>query len=220
MPAGHVPQHVTARSALVAHKEHLRDSMTPNHLAGLMWGLSMASHTYFLAPYDSRGQPPSPKLEYWIVNARECTIPIPINLPYGFAATLDAPPRPTGYDRVDTSFGEQAAPKQQQMERINPNVDPTIKAMCNQMRQVDPYIMMAGLLRNTSVLIGKVVLVDGNCVDFHSFGNCCRGVACHFQHDPTARPLQERVAAFMDLVKPVADALASRHPGKRARGRG
>jgi hypothetical protein len=106
------------------------------------------------------------------------------------------------------------------MERTNPNVNPTIKAMCDQMRQVDPYITMAGLLRNTSVPIGKVVLVDGNCVDFHSFGNCRRGAACHFQHDPTARPSPERVAAFVDLVKPVADALANRRPGKRARGRG
>jgi hypothetical protein len=46
------------RSALSVHKEHLKESMTPGNVAGLMWALSMAAHSYIMSPYDSAGRPP------------------------------------------------------------------------------------------------------------------------------------------------------------------
>jgi hypothetical protein len=206
------------RSALASHKEHLKDAMSSTNVANLVWGLSMVAHTYFLAPYGSQGEVPSPKMEYLIVNARGCTFPSPVNLPMGFSGGTDAPPpRPLVYDRVDTTFGERANQRPQSIALFNPNVNPSIKALCDQIRQYDPNITISGLLRSTPITPGQVNLVDGNCVDFLSLGVCRRGVQCRFQHDPTARPSPERVENFLNLVKPVVDGLNARRPAKRGR---
>jgi hypothetical protein len=102
----------------------------------------------------------------------------------------------------------------------NQNINAVIKAMCNKLRQRDPNVTMAGLLQNSPVKLGQVVLVDGNCIDFHAFGVCQRGASCKFHHDATARPCPDQVAQFMDLVKPLAKGFAWRRPAKRARAGG
>jgi hypothetical protein len=119
------------------------------------------------------------------------------------------------------AFGDAGGPRQQQQHTNttynNPNVDPVIKAMCNQVGQLDPNITMASLLRNLAVRLNQVVLVDGNCVDFHV---CRRGWACRFQHDATARLSADQVNNFMNLVKPVAEGLGTRCLPKQGRGAG
>jgi hypothetical protein len=150
--------------------------------------------------------------------------PTPVNTPSGFAGGPDpAPPQAVtgyGYGAHDTSFGEPSGQRQQNVTYSNPNVNPSIKALCDRVRQTDPQVTMNGLLRHSPVRLAQVVLVDGNCIDFHSLGICKRGHMCKFQHDPTARPSPDRVANFLTLMKPVVEAFQGQRPAKRARGPG
>jgi hypothetical protein len=212
------------QSALSAHKEHIKDFMTPGNVAGLMWAISMAAHSYIMAPYDSAGRPPSPKLEMLIVNVRSCVFPSPINTPVGFAGGPEPPPpvpvMDQGYGRPDTSFGETYGQRPPNVPQTNLNVNSVIKALCDKACQVDPSVSMQGLLRGSNVTLGQIVLVEGNCVDFHSFGICCRGTSCRFRHDATARPAPDRVAHFMEVVKPLVENFARGRPAKRGLGGG
>jgi hypothetical protein len=208
------------RSALSSQKEQLKESMTPGNVAGLMWSVSMATHSYILAPYDAYGVAPQPRFELMISAARGCMFQTPINIPAGFSSQEPMPPRQMHNQQLDLSFGE--APHQGPPVAVhtNPNVNPVIKALCDKLRQADPYVTMMGLLRNSPVSPGQLVLVEGNCLDFHAFGMCRRGASCNFRHDATARPTPERVQNFMDLVKPIAEGYPGRKPAKRARGGG
>jgi hypothetical protein len=212
------------RSALSGHKEQIKDHMTPSNIAGLMWALSMAVHTYILSPYDSVGNAPQPRLHYLIVGVRSCVFPSPINTPMGFSGGPDPPSRMMSfngtYGQQDSSFGETTSNRQPRQSFVNPNVNPTLKAIFDRIRQMDPNVGMSGLRRGSNVRLNQVVLVDGNCVDFHSFGVCKRGSACNFQHDVNARPTPERVAQFLDLVKPIADNFGKGRPSIRGRGGG
>jgi hypothetical protein len=210
------------RAALASHKEQLKESMTPSNVAGIMWGVSMIAHAYIQTPYNVYGQAPSPKFEYLIATARGCTFLVPINMPLGFAGGPEAPPpRPVAAyanPYQAPAFGENAGQRHQPITPVtNPNVTPVIKTLCDNLRQLDPFITMASLLRNSSVNLVDVVLVDGSCVNFHSFGVCRRGDQCHFNHDPTARPSPERVTNFLNLVKPIADNFPGNRRAKRAR---
>jgi hypothetical protein len=108
------------------------------------------------------------------VNVRSCMFPPPINTPVGFAGGPEPlPPTPVaeqGYGQQDTSFGETYGQRSQNVSHTNPNINLVIKALCDKACQVDPSISMQGLLRGSNVTLGQLVLVDGNCVDFHSFG--------------------------------------------------
>jgi hypothetical protein len=185
----------------------------------------MAVHTYILAPYDANGRPPEPMLEYLIVAARSCSFIAPINVPYGFASATESPaPKAAAMGQGYAAFGEAGGYRQQQPQNnivhTNPNVDPAIKALLEQVKAADPQITMNGLLRNSGIRLGQVVLVDGNCVNFHALGICKRGNACNFQHDASARPSADRVNNFINLVKPLAEGVKGRRPGKRNRGGG
>jgi hypothetical protein len=130
-------------------------------------------------------------------------------MPAGFAGGPDQPPPIAGgyssYDPADMLFGEPQGNRAQGPVSTNPNVNAVIKAMCDRLRQINPNVTMMGLLRGSNVKLLDVVLVEGNCVNFHSFGICRRGYGCKFQHDATARPTPDRVAKFMELVKPIAE---------------
>jgi hypothetical protein len=128
--------------------------------------------------------------------------------------------RPNYGNQPDMSFGEAPRRGPPVAVHTNPHVNPLIKSLCDKLRQADPYVTMMGLLRNTPVSPGQLVLVEGNCLDFHTFGMCRRGASCNFRHDATAQPTPERVQNFMDLVKPIADGFVGRRPAKRARGGG
>jgi hypothetical protein len=208
------------RSALASQKEQLKEAMTPGNVASLMWSLSMATHSYILAPYDAYGEAPKPRFELLISAARGCLSQAPINIPAGFSSHELVAIRPNYVPQQDMSFGEAPHRGPPVAAHINPNVNPVIKALCDKLRQADPYITMMGLLRNSPVSPGQLVLVEGDCLDFHAFGMCRRGASCNFRHDLTARPTPERVQNFMDLVKLITDGYPGRKPAKRARGGG
>jgi hypothetical protein len=132
----------------------------------------------------------------------------------------DAPPprqAQYGYGQQDAIFGETAGPRAPEAPHVNPHTNTILKANLDKVRQADPNITMMGLLRGSLVKLNQVVLVDGNCVNFHAFGICHRGALCKVQHDPTARPSSDQVANFMDLVKPLAKGFLNWQPAKQAR---
>jgi hypothetical protein len=178
----------------------------------------MAMHTYILSPYDSAGNAPKPRLDYLVVGVRSCVFPLPINTPMGFAGGPDPPPRlmtNDAYGQQDMSFGETAGKNRQpRTSYFNQNVYPTLRTMFDWIRQMDPNIAMMALLQGSSVRLNQVVLVDGNCVDFHLFGVCKRGSACNFQHDANARPTPEQVAHVLRLAKPITEKFGRGRPRK------
>jgi hypothetical protein len=208
------------RSALSSQKEQLKETMTSNNVAGLMRSVNMATHSYILAPYDSQGRAPSPRLKILIAAARGCMFQTPINIPAGFMAYEPVPVRPMMGPVPDMSFGEAARRGPAVAVHTNPNVNPVIKAMCNKLRQADPYVTMMGLMRNSGVSMAQLVLVERSCLDFHLFGMCRRGSSCNFWHDAKGRPSPEKVQNFMDLVKPIAQGYPGLKPAKRAQGGG
>ena len=159
-------------------------------------------------------------MEIIMADARRCVFPEPVIMPPAFIGAREPHPvRPAQVSSSsnEASFGESPGKRPQQPPQAihtNPNEDPLIAAICNHVRSVDPQATMQGVLRGSSVKLQDIILVDNNCVDFHSFG-VCRRSDCKFHHDATARPTKERVTRFLGLVKPLADDFASRRPGKR-----
>ena len=180
----------------------------------------MAAQVYLQTPFNSAGQPPEPRMEIIMADTRRCVFPEPVIMPAHFIRAQEAPairPAQVMSYANEAHFGESPGKRPQQPPRVihsNPNVDPLIAAICNHVRSVDPQATMQGVLQGSSVKLQDVILVDNNCVDFHSFGVCKRG-DCKFHHDPTARPDQERIARFLKLATPLAVAFASRCPTRR-----
>ena len=115
-------------------------------------------------------------------------------------------------------FGEVPRGPQQVVARTNPNLDPAIAAVCGEVRKIDPNATMASVLKGTPLRLVEIILVDRNCVDFHSFG-VCRRPDCRFDHDAGARPTPERVNNFLEKFKPVAAQFQGKRPSnKRRRG--
>jgi hypothetical protein len=151
---------------------------------------------YIHTPYDAQGLPPTPRwFEYMIVKMHALSLS-QFTAPYGCAGRGTNPPvQPhlcrQGHGWVDTSFGEPSVQWQQHQQqdkcstRYSPKVNPDIKNLCDQVCNGESN-HNGRLLCGSLVKLGQVVLVDGHCVDFHLFGICCSGLACHLQHDTRA----------------------------------
>jgi hypothetical protein len=48
--------------------------MTPGNVASLMWSLSMATHSYILAPYDAYGE--APKTQFELLGSKALLTPL------------------------------------------------------------------------------------------------------------------------------------------------
>ena len=123
----------------------------------------MAAQLYLHAPYNSAGQPPEPRMEILMANARCCVFPEPVIMPPNFMGGQEqTATRPATLSTSNkASFGESTGRRQPQQHWVvhaNPNVHPTIAAICNHVREVDPNATMQGVLRGSSVKLQDVIL--------------------------------------------------------------